>query len=511
MFLAPAAQGADIFNLLKSLPVKEMVGSLPSLPTGLSLPKDPDGISTSFDHAYPANTLMDGFEPSPSEKRETAFEADGLKLTTGFFDLKLESYCLQAGTYQPKPQGSGYLMAPLEGPKADIIKRILINSASAPDIPQSQIQALIWGVLSNARLNRMPAQYNETARRLLSAQDIYALNGGLTGLIPDSVMRMALDKANKNVPEAYRNIVQAYDNLKSKLESGVSTFEELERIAVLNGEPTGGGNVKPGQWALRPGGYFIRALPSGYSKTRVQIYRPLAPTLVRNNAGTLTEVDFNDGYKIKTEYDAKQFTYRDAQTGQAITYAVIKNITLSSAAGTKQIALKSPVLVPSAAGMRKQGFTLSLPAFKLFSEAHATTTSRGEHAARGGKDLQWYKETAERTQETVERVKRQMEELERAGQPVSKADEERFLDEKFWLDGIEAALSGNLVDKSEWFTNYMARLTRMYAWTICRLNGQCEAGDSHSQNPLNMPLSDVTAVPANTRQQRLGMSARTYQ
>lgn len=504
MCLAPAAHGADFFGALKALPVKEMLGSLPNLPSNLALPKDPDGISTSFESAYPANLLMDDFEPNPSEMREPRFDAGGVVISTGFFDLKLESYCLHAGTYQPKPQGSGYLMAPLEGPRAEIIKRILVNSASVPDLRQSQIQSLIWAVLSNAKLDRMSAQQQDSARRLLSAQELYALNGGAAGLIPDRVVQMVLDKANKNVPESYRNMVRTYASLKSRLESGSSTFEELERIAVLNGDPVGGRVVKPGQWMLRPEGYFIRALPSGYAKTRVQIYRPLAPTLVRNAAGALTEVDFNDGYKIKTEYDAKPVHYQDAQTGQTMTYAAIKNIILSRPGGTQKIALKSPILVPSAAGLREPGLTLSFPGGGLFSAAHAAPVTAGEAPAQAAKDIK-------RVKEVAELVKKYAEEQERAGHPVSQADADRFLEQKLWNDGLKEALKTNdMAGKLGWMTDFTGRMERMGAWLACLLSGKCEDGGNSGQPAVTVPVSGTTAVPANTQQQRLGLSARTY-
>jgi hypothetical protein len=529
--LAPAAQGTDLFGVLKALPVKEVLNAMPDLPTQLALPKNPDGLSTSFDNAYSANILLDDFEPSPSEMREAKFGPDGIEITTGFYDLKLQSYCLQAGTYQPKPKGSGYLMAPLEGPRAEIVKRILVNSANAPDIPQPQIQALLWAVLSNAKLDRMPPQYQANARRLLSAQDLYALNGGAVGLIPDRVMRMVLDKANKNVPQAYRDMVRSYASLKSKLESGVSTFEELERIAVFTGDPAGGdtGNVKPGQWMLRPGGYFIRVLPSGYSKTRVQIYRPLAPTLVRNDAGALTEVDFNDGYKVKTEYDPKRVNYRDAETGQTVTYAVIKSITLSGPGGTKQIIPKSPILVPSAESLREPRFTRASPAFSLISMAHAAPAARAEPAAQVAKNLKQAKEVADLLEKYVETQKR-------AGEPVSQADADRFIEQKLWADGVEAALKlDDTRGKVEWLTDFTGRMTRAGAWLSCVLGGQCVPPDGASgpqdssakgsgnarrpgsvqrpgsaQPSLTLPLHEYAAVPADTRRQRLGMSPRIY-
>jgi hypothetical protein len=74
-----------------------------------------------------------------------------------------------------------------------------------------------------------------------------------------------------------KQVLQAEADLRRMLTTPGSTFEELERVAVLTGAaPLGEGSkeVPSGRWSVHPDGYYVRYIPSGYSSTRVEIWVP---------------------------------------------------------------------------------------------------------------------------------------------------------------------------------------------------------------------------------------------
>jgi hypothetical protein len=61
------------------------------------------------------------------------------------------------------------------------------------------------------------------------------------------------------------------------LTSANSSYEQMERVAVLSGiAPMGEGSreIPSGRWSLHPDGYYVRYLPQGYTNTVVAIWVP---------------------------------------------------------------------------------------------------------------------------------------------------------------------------------------------------------------------------------------------
>jgi hypothetical protein len=111
------------------------------------------------------------------------------------------------------------------------------------------------------------------AAKLLTTEQIATLNRNALDLLPGPV----LDKALEEMPPAVRAVFQAEAELRSMLTSTSSSFEDMERVAVLAGAaPIGEGSreVPSGRWSLHPDGYYVRYIPSGYSSTRVEIWVP---------------------------------------------------------------------------------------------------------------------------------------------------------------------------------------------------------------------------------------------
>ena len=254
--------------------------------TGFQIPQIPGGnpfgstievkgsepITTSFSDVRNEVVLPDSFSPTAFKPlfSSPAAPGGGFLLTPGAYEANLESFCLHAGTHGPS-QGDGYLYAPLKGSKASIIRSLLQRTAQHPEIPQTQVQLLIWAIEARSKFSDLSPKLQRAALTLLTAKEIYDLNGGALGLVPQSVV----DRAISSLPPDERQIFAIQAQLRNRLASDTATFAEIASIAVLPGPAPPEGPIIPrGRWSSHPGGFFVRYLPNGYQRTTVQVYVP---------------------------------------------------------------------------------------------------------------------------------------------------------------------------------------------------------------------------------------------
>lgn len=251
---------------------------IPNIPFGnhsADLPfnlKGEDPISTSFADTDKTVALPDNFAPKTYKSLFSLSTGPhgGFLLPPGAYETEVESFCLHAGTHGPSG-GAGYLYAPLKGSKAAIIHSILRGIAEHREIPQAQVQTLIWAIEARARLEDLPPAIQLVAVKLLTKKELLELNGGALGLVPGPLWEKALQSAP---PEA-RKLLETQAEIRRKLANANTTFAELERLAVLSGPPEHNGVTIPrGRWSSHPGGFFVRYLPAGYTKVKIQIYVP---------------------------------------------------------------------------------------------------------------------------------------------------------------------------------------------------------------------------------------------
>jgi len=240
-----------------------------------------------------------GFEPLSSQPRGT----DGTFRPQygGDFIIEAESYCLKIGTHGPS-RGDGYALVPLKGARAGIIRNILYRAAIHPDISQDDIQTLIWAVLSRTSPADLSAETIRTARALLTPQELLqAGDGALRPLAQD-----ALDEIVSRLPEDAKKIIRAEADMRDALGQAETSYEELQRIAVLAGAapPQEGGRVIPNaRWSFHPKGYFIRTIHKSYELSVVEISLPEALTVERDAAGRILAFGRTRGERIEIEYD----------------------------------------------------------------------------------------------------------------------------------------------------------------------------------------------------------------
>ncbi len=289
------------------------VGSIPGLgdaarvldrvPSLSSFLEGDPPITTSLDDARTEIAFLDGYAPDAwtSMTRLTRTSLGAFQLRPGRYALEAQSYCMHAGTHGPGG-GDGYLYAPLVGPKAPIIRSLLRNSVDHPEIPQRDIQVLIWAIIARTEFDEMTPEMQRTARALLSRDQVEDLDDGALGMVPESVMRQAMNR----LPPVAQQVFQAEARLRSMISSGTSSFADLERVAVLTGAATPTADSRPvpeGRWSYHPDGFFVRYAPQGYSHTRIEVVVPRPVTIARDAEGRIVAVVEGSGRKIEVEYD----------------------------------------------------------------------------------------------------------------------------------------------------------------------------------------------------------------
>ncbi|MBW1715991.1 MAG: hypothetical protein JRJ77_09230 [Deltaproteobacteria bacterium] len=276
---------------------------LPKIPSLEGILEGEPPITTSLSDAVTEVPFLDDFDPRHFVSM-TVLPRDpkgGFLLRPGLFRFNAESYCLHAGKYVPGG-GDGYLYAPLKGPRSDIIGNILQRSVDHPEVPQRDIQTLLWAILTRTKISDMSHEIQLTAAELLTPEEIFEINGGAMGLIPEELLEKALAK----LPPQVRQVLEAEARLREMLTEAKATYEELERVAVRFGDaPLGEGSreIPIGRWSYHSDGYFIRYFPSGYSSILIQVYVPELFQIERDELGRITRIADGKGNQIETKYD----------------------------------------------------------------------------------------------------------------------------------------------------------------------------------------------------------------
>jgi hypothetical protein len=155
----------------------------------------------------------------------------------------------------------------------DIVMAIVRNSVNRPQIEQHDIQLLLWTIIARAKFENLDSKIKLVASQLLTPRELASMNRTGLDMLPKSVQDKAIDEA----PAPIQAVLRAEAQLRSMLTSANSSFEDVERVAVLAGvaEPGPGSKAVPsGRWSAHPDGYYVRYIPSGYSSTRLEIWVP---------------------------------------------------------------------------------------------------------------------------------------------------------------------------------------------------------------------------------------------
>jgi len=290
------------FAQLPGLPKipKEVTEKIPDLS---EMTEGEPPITSSIQDAVTGLSFLDDFDPPvfiPMTVLPRTTQGAFVLERPGLYAFKAKSYCLKAGTYAPTT-GDGYILAPLAGPKSDPVRKLLHATYTHSDISQREIQVLLWAIIARTKISDMPRDYQLTAAKVLSPKDIFELNNGALGLVPEDMM----DEAFKGVSPAIRSILEAEARLRQKMTQGEASYEELEEVAVHFGAaPVSEDDVyiPRGRWSFHPDGYFIRFLPRGYTSNNIQVYVPRDCLIEKDNLGRITAICDRNSQRIEIEY-----------------------------------------------------------------------------------------------------------------------------------------------------------------------------------------------------------------
>ncbi len=258
------AQFGGIGSVVKALPVKS-----PAVPNVLN---GPAPISTNIKDAIWGDPSTDRLTPPVAVRDLTSLPRSatgGFVLAPGYYRMHAQSYCLHAGTYGPGG-GDGYLLGPVKGSAKDAVTSILQNSVAHPDIPQHDIQLLLWAIVARAKFENLDTRLKGVAARLLTKKQLAGLNRSALS---------ALSSVNNLVglPGPVRTALEAENRMRGLLTTPGSSYADIERVALLGGmAPRGEGSidVPATRWSKHPDGYWVRYKPNGYSNTWVEIWVP---------------------------------------------------------------------------------------------------------------------------------------------------------------------------------------------------------------------------------------------
>lgn len=299
----PTAILAGGFSLPGSVKLPDIPKVGASIPGLEGLLGDDTPVSTSFADAATEIPYLDAYSPEqPLPLEAMKKDSSGcFALRAGTYSFDAQSYCLHAGTYGPS-KGDGYLYAPLKGSKAEVIRNIIEQSSNHPEIPQQNVQTLIWGIEARTKISEMSPEVQDAAKALLSKKQIASLNGGAFGVIPENQLTAILSKATEPV----RKAMEFENAFREKLCNPSLSFPELEKVAVLTGDPPPNkdARVVPSmRWSYSPDGYFIRFKPHRYQATYFEVSCPDHYSIKRDDRGRITEMSDSQQNIIGIAYD----------------------------------------------------------------------------------------------------------------------------------------------------------------------------------------------------------------
>lgn len=447
---------------------------IPSIPSLSSLTSRTP-VTTNIKDAVTEIPYMDAFEP----KRAMALNSQprnangGFDLRRpGFYTMNAQSYCMHAGTYAPGG-GDGYIYAPLKGSRDDIIGNILKRSVRHPQIPQRDIQVLIWAICAKTKIQDMSAENIATASKLLTPTELAVLNDVM---IEEELQELVGD----NIPSELRQVLEAESKLRSLMTSGQAAYSDLEKVAVLTGAaPWGPGSRKTptGRWSYQPDGYFVRYYPQGYSKTRVDVYAPECIEIVRDDLGRIILIRDRSGSKIEVKYKDPG---RKVRGDSGIIGYAFSSIRLAT--GTK-----------SSKALANRGWTyVGVPNGKGSPGAEPSPFT--DMSSRYDWAENWVKanKSIMGEQDTLDSVTSLFK---------SKEGGDTLMD----LAHFEYAL------RQAGASSHTELVRKAWLWEVCVRQGRCQqACLDMPQQTIPFDPSESVATPGNTSRQRLGQSARVY-
>jgi len=326
------------------------------------------GIGTSLDDANTDVPFLDDFRPAAFHPLAEMPRIRGygfLLVVPGCFEMHAPTFCLHAGSYGPGG-GDGYALAPLRGKTAGLIHTVLWNWTEHPEIPQTQVQLVVWALAERKAVSELPEARQAVAHTLLGPEGVAAANAAAKGPEPEipgisdpklaaefqgagedmeaafAASQADMERAQKrmeeigermergeNVPPevfqqaleqlaasqtalferfgpAAQRMAEASARFAELMTVAEAAFEDIEREAVLQGDPeppAGSRPIPETRWSYHPGGFFIRYFPEHYSSSRIEVSVPATVGIERDAHGRISRVTDDLGNRLAVTYE----------------------------------------------------------------------------------------------------------------------------------------------------------------------------------------------------------------
>lgn len=407
--------------------------------------------------------------------------------------------------------GPGYLYAPLKGPKAPLIEKILSKSGEYPQIAQRKVQLLLWAILARTKFHEMKHDLQSVASQLLTQEEIAQLELGSLEAYSDRAMKSVLRKA----PRAVRRTLEAEAKIRRLLADPNAAYEELERIAVLPPglrQKAGKYSVPLGRWSIHPDGYFIRYFPQGYSKVRIQVFNPEPVVIERDGLGRITLFAGENGARIETEYDDS-----------------IEPLTIPGDPGVKGYAFRrirfvrpdpaDPELFLEAEWLDTGWTLVGTPNGRGRPESPSTQSRASwRRWSFGFRELPpqrrrfpGAREAYGRANDVYGRVTQLKQWGDNNTRSPSQKDVQDLTNTAHYRDGLGKALGSNLQEKGEWVSDHTNIVERAFNYASCSIVGACGGGGGGKDEGKKKKFKPGgMAFPGKQKAQPLGQGTGSY-
>jgi hypothetical protein len=245
-------------------------GSSELSPTTLDGFKGP-ALTTGFADTIHLDTLPSTVEPKAFKPLARLDRTDdgSFILKAGIFEAYLQSYSLEPGDLGGN-RVAGFYPASIKGRRAKVIAAVLKQTELHPDVPQPDVQQLLWAIVGGADLEKMPPPVQQTAARILPRDVLAQLQGAVQAKAAEKVLIGWLNRKISKDPAAKQS-VGAANQVEGQMrqDAGGAGAPQAFKDAASFAQP-----VVRGTWGEMPGGYFVRYLPEGSAKTRVEVIVP---------------------------------------------------------------------------------------------------------------------------------------------------------------------------------------------------------------------------------------------
>ncbi len=313
-------------------------------------------LTSSLSDAHADMPFFDNFNPlRPALISLLPHTDDGgyLLARSGFYQQDFESFCLHAGAYGPG-EGGGYVFAPIKGPMASVFRNVMARSAKHPDIPQGEVQSLLWHMLGSlnsqsfkhpaagkllapdelAALDRLCQERTKRSQewtakwsqewiansqkrqKELKESDLAKKKAESEKRLKEMAKRMEELQAKGDLQALMREVQAMQVDLQESIRMQTLwtqalmnpniSLAEMERVFMKEGEPKpglGSRNIPRERWSFHPDGFFLRYFTSGYKRTKIQVYVPRPFEIKRDRRGRIASLSDGSGKKVEFAYD----------------------------------------------------------------------------------------------------------------------------------------------------------------------------------------------------------------